>query len=129
MIDSERIRKFFEHYQEEDGFWDAIHESGVIDYDWWYEDTDPSYFEDGYNFALSAESKPVCRYVTGANTYYWVGTEDEVIIRLQECWDDWQDLHPPETEEEKRVAAKRKKQIEIASKMQKLKKELKDLGS
>lgn len=128
MIDSEKIRKFFDKNQEEDGFWDAIHEGFVIDYDLWHEEADGDCFEEGYNFALESKGGPVCRYATGANTYYWHGSEDEVLERLQDCLSDWQELHPPETEEEKRVIAKRKKQTEIQLKMQKLRKELKDLG-
>jgi len=127
MIDSKKIRQFFEQNENNDGFWDAIHEGYVIDYDHWYEDNDADYFEDGYNFALDAKGKPVCRYATGQNAYYWVGSEDEVVKKLQDCWDDWLELHPPETEEEKQEATKQRKRTKIQQKLQKLQNELRDL--
>mgnify|MGYP001463008435 CR=1 FL=1 len=118
------VAEFFAENEDVDGFWDALRESCMEpDHEWWEEDE-----EDGFDAGVrlgresAAQGKPITEYHhAGTNIFYWIGTEEEVLEKLKDGWEMWQEEHPlPDPEEVRRqeLEAKRQKKLAEIEKLQ-----------
>jgi len=112
---SQRITNFFAGNEHLDGFWDFIHESGCYD-EQQYEGGDRwDDFDNGFDLARAAGDKPVFVHDVSVHhkdasdlNLYFIGTEDEVVARLEEKLAAWLKKYPQETENERKLSALRK---------------------
>ena len=121
---ADTVSQFFAENEDVDGFWDALRESSMEpDYEWYEEDEEDG-FEEGLRIGREAAElgKPITEYHhAGTNIFYWIGTEEEVLEKLKDGWEFWQEEHPlPDPEEVRRqeLEAKRQKKLAEIEKLQ-----------
>lgn len=137
MIDvhfSKEIQKIFESYEDNGDFWDFLHENNVFGGDvlrltWWVDDeTDPDELITS-GITLAEESlktkKPIQYYCNGTNGYYFLGKEDEVIEKIKDGFEAWQNKYSPDEKEQKARIFELEQQLE---KLKELRKEAANVG-
>lgn len=129
---SKKISDFFIENDDIEGFWDALREDCMMkpDHEWWEEDEDDG-FEAGVALGAKAkeENKPIIAYSTSSNTFYWVGTEDEVLARLRDGWEMWQKEHPLKDPAEQRRQQLEQERLDKEHQLQRLKNRISEINA
>lgn len=127
------IWEFFEVNKDVDGFWDALREDSLMqpDHEWWEEDEDDG-FDTGFKLGVESvkSGKPLTSLTWEAtNIFYWLGTEEEVLRRLQEGWAAWQEEHPQVSLKDQRRKQLQAERDATSWKIAALQRQLKDIES